>query len=652
MAYDGTQLVINEWRKGIGESSSEGFAEMRNVDILSKPGYLLCGEKMYNLADVQGSATFTVNTGTDEITTASSLARIDDSLLNKAFYFTTTGTLPAGLSLNTVYWVRANTSTTVFTLKATFNPGDLVDITNSGSGVHTIHTYDLIAPKYAIYNFGNQFAPAQGAFYIQDYVGNIWCIGFKPAGGTISNFPICVALGDTNLAHIGSSTLQKYGAGLVFYHGYLFFFLNVSGGSDSNRTINYIVSPSFSPVVTYGWQTALYGFNYQNTGANPYHASNDTVYFNDKSTHGSYSDALGGWYQKAGQIFDPSDTATYTYGAGTSNLLDLPIDENITAISQLGNNLMIATSIGKIYPWDTISASFSTPIETGVLGIACMKTINSTLYFSGGSTGRVYMTNNVSTYELFKLPKEYLNYPYNNTVITAMEKYENGIVFLVRQEQQNSNSIYSGGVYYYDFTEKTFTELYKPSAGYGTSSTNNFFPYQCLAVSDGDWIPDISLYSSKTYGVYNSRNKILFGYTMDRNITNEYSYSAQGYLDSQLFYPQMIDNYNAYVVSPLYTVGTFDSPKTFQSIQIFLNKPLTTGQGIRVSYRKNRVDSFSGATTFDTSSDLGTTNLTSKQPVNMENCQYLQLKIELTANTTAFGTINYDTPELEKIIIY
>ena len=105
MAYDPSTgvLEISEWTKGLGESSKVGFADMRNVDITSKPGYLLCGYKMYNLADVQTSATFTVNTGTDEITAASSFARTDGTLLNKAVYFTTTGTLPAGLSLNTIY---------------------------------------------------------------------------------------------------------------------------------------------------------------------------------------------------------------------------------------------------------------------------------------------------------------------------------------------------------------------------------------------------------------------------------------------------------------------------------------------------------------------------------------------------------------------
>lgn len=55
--------------------------------------------------------------------------------VNNPVKFTTTGTLPAGLSLNTVYYVAAQTSTT-FSVSATQN-GTAITTTDGGSGTHT-----------------------------------------------------------------------------------------------------------------------------------------------------------------------------------------------------------------------------------------------------------------------------------------------------------------------------------------------------------------------------------------------------------------------------------------------------------------------------------------------------------------------------------
>lgn len=52
-------------------------------------------------------------------------------------YFTTTGTLPSGLTPNQTYWVREKT-TNNFKLSAT-RTGDLIDFVDAGSGTHTVY---------------------------------------------------------------------------------------------------------------------------------------------------------------------------------------------------------------------------------------------------------------------------------------------------------------------------------------------------------------------------------------------------------------------------------------------------------------------------------------------------------------------------------
>ncbi len=57
--------------------------------------------------------------------------------------FTTTNTLPAGLAVNTSYYVIASgLTTTAFKVSATLG-GSAVDITDTGTGTHTVQRYDL-----------------------------------------------------------------------------------------------------------------------------------------------------------------------------------------------------------------------------------------------------------------------------------------------------------------------------------------------------------------------------------------------------------------------------------------------------------------------------------------------------------------------------
>ena len=82
---------------------------------------------------VKLQATFTVVAATDVITSAAHGMDNNDSVI-----LTTTVTLPAGLSLATVYYV-VNATTNTFQLSLILG-GPVVDITDTGTGAHT-YTY-------------------------------------------------------------------------------------------------------------------------------------------------------------------------------------------------------------------------------------------------------------------------------------------------------------------------------------------------------------------------------------------------------------------------------------------------------------------------------------------------------------------------------
>lgn len=111
--------------------------------------------------DTINSETFTANAGTDLITYG------QDWPTYTKVRFTTSSTLPAGLSLATDYWlIRASATTaTVATSLANAVAGTFVDITDTGTGTHTLTVrlprYDDGAGVQAI--FFNNNATVMGA---------------------------------------------------------------------------------------------------------------------------------------------------------------------------------------------------------------------------------------------------------------------------------------------------------------------------------------------------------------------------------------------------------------------------------------------------------------------------------------------------------
>ncbi len=87
--------------------------------------------------------TFTAVAATDVITTSANHARA----VYDEVRFTSTGTLPAGLTEDVSYWVLTTPGAATMTVSA-IPGGAVVDITDTGTGVHSWQAYTPVEPGY------------------------------------------------------------------------------------------------------------------------------------------------------------------------------------------------------------------------------------------------------------------------------------------------------------------------------------------------------------------------------------------------------------------------------------------------------------------------------------------------------------------------
>jgi hypothetical protein len=134
-----TKHIINAGASIIGAAGApwilklvdlQGYYPMRTTDVTGTGSRTLINTN-----------TFTANAGTDIITYT------NDFVSGTKVRFTTTTTLPAGLSLATDYWLVRQSSTTakVATSYANYVAGTTVDITDAGTGTHTL---TIQMPRY------------------------------------------------------------------------------------------------------------------------------------------------------------------------------------------------------------------------------------------------------------------------------------------------------------------------------------------------------------------------------------------------------------------------------------------------------------------------------------------------------------------------
>lgn len=574
-------IVINGWEKGIAPDPYSGIADIRNMNLMSVPREasvnFSTSQNSYN--SITSGVVASASSGSDTITYTGTTGTPQAGM---AVVFAG-GSLPTGITAGTqsasadtnVYWIsNIDTNNQTFKVYSDYGLSSLVDITSSGTGTFT--SIDMGQPRFSAQQTITSSSVVNN--YAIDANGRVWGL---TGGNTFWKFT-----GNTTRTNAS-------GNGLVYFQsntgvGYIF--------AMRNAKIDYMPVATIG-TWTYAWQT----LNTAAGASNSHHSivgQDNFVYICD----GNY---LNSFREKSGQIFDPSSGATYTY---TTQALTLPYTEVAQWLSELGINLLIAGIANQIYPWDRSSTSFRLPIliadtfgyvslSNAQPNLPKMITVNTNTYILMGNRGRIYITNGTQAQLYMKIPDHLSGTiePYFTWGALGFNKNQLYFGVLATTNGSSANSNY-GGLWAIDMDTKALRLVnqlsYATYAGYCTL-----------------FIPVTTNISGS--GFYAGWDNGASGYGMDTTSTP-------------------YTNYQSYIDTDMIPLGLKTTQKTSTEVEWKLLKPLVSGEGIKISYRKSFADSFTliwENVTIGTFSDVN--------DITWENTEWVQFRIETKSTASS-----------------
>lgn len=642
-------IVIDGFEAGVADDPFSGISKERGMNLISTPKEAITLGRVINVAPYACVAPFTATVAANTITlnnppTSGVISRFVSG------QFTTTGTLPAGLSLNTTYWLAPST----FSLQVSVTPGStnnsignvykvytsafcptgsVVTITDVGAGVHTFTSIDMgqiitFERNYgfALDNNGRVWAP------INPFVTNR---GYSPFYNQYAATPGLYTYLGNDISGVSTGTasgsLSVYrGSGSNFY---LYLFkdrkIDYTRVPDilSNDYTSFAVSVS-TWVANWDPTTGSTGASniFSTAGGHKSLVGTDNVIY---ITDGTYIVSL---YEKSGQTFDPTTTTTYTYNP---TALALPRTEIAQCIEELGTNLYIGGAFRYIYPWDRISTSFTYPIVCVEQNIRKMVAANSNLYVFAGFRGRIYVSNG-SQLQLFKkVPDHYVVGNVANGQITLQDPtimftdctiFKNQLYFCCNSYDLYTQTEFYIGLFAIDLETNAFRATFPPSAG----------------LVGGTIASTVALYAFPNTTTLGSGLAMAWWNQSTGAVGIDWSNDTRYWVNSTSFPPSRIE-------TDIIPIGTFLNKRTLENVEFKLAQPLVPNEQCAIYMRSNISNDFFqiGTTTYNNlnGETAGTTvNILSDVYTltnsTLENLQWMQLQFFGYPNTDIYYTGN------------
>ena len=600
--------------EGIGQSVLSDFSDMMGINNDIKG--VASSNYSFNIArQEQASTTVTFNATTSVITMATGIPSYRGIAAGRAVKFSTDGSLPIGLTAGTIYYISVidqglQTFKVYDTLKGALEGTAFTALGGTGSGTHTMEFVEPSAIKYWTKN-------NTGKYYALDDNGRLWFCG--ASGGAIDS-PYLIA---------GNTTSQPNG--LVYYKGYILVFSasRIDALKDiSSATTTLEWEPNFQTVTMSTGQNANVFLS----------VSDDAVYFYNGSVGGSYH-RIGLLEEKALQTFDPGNTATFSMVADVTTI---PFDSynDVSAINEINQNLLIASNSGKIYFWDKKSPSFTSHIELPEKSIDTVSVSNNFAYVFAGNIGSIYIVSTSASDIFYKIPTHLTKDSYQDGVDNVVIHYSaivgNKLLFSasIITSTPYPNSTVNSFIGSLDLKTKNFTK-------FGVSSFGQLLDRNGGVLSKINSILPVGgnlIISSSIYDIETDTT----AHYLESNLV-KYSYYS-----GKTFYAYHGD-YTPYIITGLITYGDVYNKKTIKTLSVSFLRELTTGQGVKVYYRRNDNSAWTLLKTVDFTTYGTIKDIKVESPLT--DIIDLQIKIELSGYKLITGTTSATstTPYLKSI---
>lgn len=197
----------------------------------------------------------------------------------------------------------------------------------------------------------------------------------------------------------------------------------------------------------------------------------DIIYYSNGNSVGTIT-------EEAGQVFDPSDSNTYTVN---TDALDLPVGAKINGIAEVGEYIAISTEGGKIYYWDRLADTFEIPVQISDT-VGAIGSKNNILYIASQGAGNAYIAN-LSSYEKLRNFSSLTPYRFD-TQVADIGFFDDGAYMSAWVE----NDPTYGGIWIYRNGAWTILGTDSPVTAIGKGSRSELV----YATEDGIYVQDIS----------------------------------------------------------------------------------------------------------------------------------------------------------------
>lgn len=274
----------------------------------------------------------------------------------------------------------------------------------------------------------------------------------------------------------------------------------------------------------------------------------------------------------SGQIFDPTNSATYT--VDSPNALTLPVDYQIRCIEERGLSIWVGTYKGTnifdfqdatVFPWDRNSTNYDMPFFVPECGVQAMKNIAGTLYCIMGVNLQLYTLTEGGLHLEGKLPADFIGGNFCEVYPGAIDILKGNLAFGISAGTQNSTVSFTPLYGIYSWKGKFAMEHTIASGNTGRVVIGAILPL--------------------------SSNAMLFCWYDPDFVTTSYGVDKMSVLNGKYA------SYAAYFESIFYRIGVNSQKGNISRMEAILSKVFASGGGVQIKYRRGFDDAW---TTYDT----------------------------------------------------